>query len=292
MSNTTLQNQELFQISETEVNGIMTKTVSARDLHLFLDVGRKFSTWIKDRIEKYEFVENQDFIIISQNRETIDKNGHNKVSVAIEYYITLDMAKELSMVENNEQGRSARRYFIECEKQLKKVSLTPKQECFLEIAEAASQQAILLALNKLNNTVIIPLENKVKEQTELLNQTLPKAAYHDIVMNCPDLMTVTQIGKDFGLTAQKLNKILHEEKVQYKDKTGVWMVYAGYLTNNYAQTCTNVYKDKEGVDHARLHLKWTQKGRLFIYELLKTKGIIPIVERDDYVPPPMPDEEE
>ena len=103
MSNTILQNQELFQISETEINGVLTKTINARDLHSFLEVGRKFSTWIKDRIEKYEFVEDQDFIIISQNRETIDKNGYNKVSVAIEYSITFDMAKELSMVENNEE---------------------------------------------------------------------------------------------------------------------------------------------------------------------------------------------
>ena len=119
MSN--IQNQELFQIFETEVNGILIKTVNARELHSFLEVGRKFSTWIKDRIEKYEFVENQDFIIISQNRETIDKNGYNKVSVAIEYAITLDMAKELSMVENNEQGRLARRYFIKCSNKADKV---------------------------------------------------------------------------------------------------------------------------------------------------------------------------
>ena len=101
MSN--IQNQELFQIFETEVNGILIKTVSARDLHSHLEVGKDFSTWIKNRIEKYDFIENQDFIIISQNRETIDKNGYNKVSVAIEYSITFDMAKELSMVENNEE---------------------------------------------------------------------------------------------------------------------------------------------------------------------------------------------
>ena len=70
-----------------------------------LEVQTRFNDWITFRINEYNFVENQDFIIISQNRETIDKNGYNKVSVAIEYSITFDMAKELSMVENNEQGR-------------------------------------------------------------------------------------------------------------------------------------------------------------------------------------------
>ena len=117
-----------------------------------LEVQTRFNDWITFRINEYNFVENQDFVKIHKKME-LSATGQN----AIEYHITLDMAKELSMVENNKQGKLARRYFIECEKQLKKVSLTPKQECFLEIAEAANQQAVLLALNKLNNTVITPI---------------------------------------------------------------------------------------------------------------------------------------
>ena len=104
------QNQELIQISETEINGVLIKTVSARDLHSHLEVGKDFSTWIKNRIEKYDFIENQDFIIDSPNlgNQTEGRGGDRR---SIEYHITLDMAKELSMVENNEQGRLARHRF-------------------------------------------------------------------------------------------------------------------------------------------------------------------------------------
>ena len=100
-----VQNQELFQISETEINGTLTKTVNARDLHSFLESKQDFSTWIKSRIAKYDFIENQDFKLLHKKMEQVSGAKH-----MIEYAITIDMAKELSMVENNEQGRLARHY--------------------------------------------------------------------------------------------------------------------------------------------------------------------------------------
>lgn len=97
--------------------------VNARDLHKFLGVGRRFQTWIKDRIESYGFVENIDFIIaqnlVSPNRE-IKKAGGDRRS--FEYTISIDMAKELCMIEKTEKGRECRRYFIECERQLRQTT--------------------------------------------------------------------------------------------------------------------------------------------------------------------------
>ena len=118
MSDIALQNQDLIQISKTEINGILTKTVNARELHSFLDSKQDFSTWIKNRIAKYDFIENQDFVRFHKKMEANN-------ATMIEYFVTLDMAKELSMVENNEQGRLARRYFIQCEKKLKEVRQEP-----------------------------------------------------------------------------------------------------------------------------------------------------------------------
>lgn len=88
------------------------RTVNARELHEFLEVGKDFSTWIKGRILKYDFVENRDFIRV----RSVPQNG----GIVIDYHVTLDMAKELSMVERNEKGKQARQYFIECERRLKK----------------------------------------------------------------------------------------------------------------------------------------------------------------------------
>ena len=102
---------------EIQTNNITgERTVSAREIYEFLGVGRDFTTWIKRRIEKYSFTENIDFSVVSiapQNGGA-KKGGQNKV----DYILTLDMAKELCMIENNERGREARQYFIACEKQL------------------------------------------------------------------------------------------------------------------------------------------------------------------------------
>lgn len=105
-----LNHQPLVMVFETVIGNLKQLAVNARDLHTFLQVGKRFASWISERIAKYEFIENEDFIAISQIREI----GHGKGK--IEYHLTLDMAKELSMVENNAKGREARRYFIAMEK--------------------------------------------------------------------------------------------------------------------------------------------------------------------------------
>ena len=88
---------------------------NARDLHKALQVGRKFATWITERIKEYVFVENQDYILISQNGEIKTGRGGDRRSK--EYHLTLDMAKELAMVEKTAVGRQVRKYFIQCERE-------------------------------------------------------------------------------------------------------------------------------------------------------------------------------
>ena len=105
----------LVNVFHAVIDGINQLAVNARDLHKFLKVGRRFTTWIQGRIAEYGFAENLDFISFSQSGEK-PKGGRPTV----EYHLTLDMAKELSMVENNEEGRKVRRYFIRCEKDLYK----------------------------------------------------------------------------------------------------------------------------------------------------------------------------
>lgn len=111
--------EELIKI--TESNG--KKAVNARELHDFLESKRDFSNWIKDRIEKYGLVENEDYVVFANFGEN-SKGGRPQ----IEYALSVDAAKELSMVEGNEKGKQARRYFIECEKVLKEKVLSPVDE--------------------------------------------------------------------------------------------------------------------------------------------------------------------
>ncbi|EJO2705768.1 antA/AntB antirepressor family protein [Salmonella enterica] len=110
---------QLIPVFNGTINNEPTLLCNARDLHEFLGVGKRFASWITDRIEQYGFIENQDYIAISQNREI----GHGRGK--IDYHLTLDTAKETAMVERNEKGRQIRRYFIECEKQLRQQQTLP-----------------------------------------------------------------------------------------------------------------------------------------------------------------------
>lgn len=112
----------IISIQKRPLNGQPTELVNARELHAFLEIGRDFSNWIKARIQQYSFVENDDFVLIRQNGRIKIQGGDRK---SLDYFITLDMAKELAMVERNEKGRQARRYFIECERELKAPSQLP-----------------------------------------------------------------------------------------------------------------------------------------------------------------------
>ena len=101
---------EMIKIRKQNFSGGAQNTVNARELHAFLQNKDHFATWIKDRVTQYDFVENQDFVIYSEFSE--------KGRPRVEYAVSLDMAKELSMVERTEKGKQARQYFIDCEKRL------------------------------------------------------------------------------------------------------------------------------------------------------------------------------
>ena len=120
----------------------------------------------------------------------------------------------------------------------------------------------------------LELENAVKAQQ--IAEMQPEVSYYDIVLACPDLVTITQIAKDFGMSAKKLNKILKEKKIQFKQGR-TWFLYQKYAEQGYNQSKTYLYDED---NHTAMHTLWTQKGRLFIYELLKADGILPVMERE------------
>ena len=125
------------------------------------------------------------------------------------------------------------------------------------------------------------LETEVAVKTQQLAEAAPKVSYYDIVLQCPDLLPISQIAKDYGMSAQKMNKLLNEAGVQYK-QGNIWLLYQKYASEGYTQTRTDVYEDSDGESHAKLRTCWTQKGRLFIYDLLKSKfSILPLIERED-----------
>ena len=145
--NTAALNVAGIEVVVATIGDDHVQTVNARELHSFLGVGTDFSTWIKGRIEKYGFSEGVDYTVrTSPGSSRIFGNSHPSPRTAIEYHISLDMAKELAMVENNAKGREARRYFIQCEKRLRAQEATqldtPESRIrLLETALAAERRA-------------------------------------------------------------------------------------------------------------------------------------------------------
>lgn len=122
------------------------------------------------------------------------------------------------------------------------------------------------------------LTETVAIQTQQIAELQPKASYYDVVLNCKDLVSVSVIAKDYGKSPQWLNDYLHQKQVQFK-QGNIWLLYSKYSDKGYTSTKTHPYLGNDGETHSQVHTYWTQKGRLFIYELLKRNGIVPLIER-------------
>lgn len=246
---------ELIKITEYEDG---KRLVSARELHEFLEVGKRFASWIKEKIEKYNFIENVDYVVIwsePKSGNAVEFNGSPQSMSAkgytIDYALTIDMSKELSMVENNEKGQQARRYFIECEKKL------------IEAASKQTPQDYIAALKALV---------KAEEEKALMQ---PQVEYYQKVLN-PNaaseavgfvkFVTTTAIAKDLQMSAQKLHKILNDLHIIYKQgKT--WFLYAEHEDKipEYADYTINEFGQT---------LKFSEKGREWIIRTLEENDII------------------
>ncbi|MBQ9694858.1 MAG: phage antirepressor KilAC domain-containing protein [Oscillospiraceae bacterium] len=122
-------------------------------------------------------------------------------------------------------------------------------------------------------------ELTVSVQSQQIAELQPKASYYDVVLNCKDLMSIGKIAKDFGKSAVWLNRWLHEKGIQYK-QGGIWLLYQKYAEKGYTSTKTQSYNGSDGTVHSKVHTYWTQKGRLFLYDLLKENGFLPVIEQE------------
>lgn len=255
---------ELIPISEH--NG--QKAVSARLLHEFLESKRDFSNWIKDRIDKYELSENQDYVLLNNFGEQTGRGGHNKV----EYALTIDAAKELSMVEGNDKGKQARRYFIECERIAKESIIQLPQtyaEALRELANQAEEterlqleKKMLSEHNEFQHTQLEQADSTIREQA-------PKVQYYDTTLNSKGLLTVNMVASVLGISAVKLNKLLCEWGIQYP-QSGTYFLYEKQRNKGYATHKSHPYTDSNGEIKTRQHLYWTERGKEAIIKYYNT----------------------
>lgn len=125
---------------------------------------------------------------------------------------------------------------------------------------------------------VLQIENV--QQKQIIGELKPKADYTDRILKNKSLVTITQIAKDYGMSGQAMNKKLFELGVQYKQKEQ-WLLYAKYHDKGYTHSETVSIAYADGTTGTKMNTEWTQKGRLFLYELLKKEGILPVIEREE-----------
>ena len=251
--------EELIKVSVDENN---EQVVSCREIYNFLNISDRYSRWF-ERMCEYGFVENIDYTSVKSY--TVVNNGAKK---GIEdHLIKLSMAKEIAMLQRNEKGKQARLYFIKCEEEYKKQLQSNLPQTYI--------QALERLLESEKEKERLRLENS--QQKQQLIEYEPKVTYYDLVLKSPSLLTITQIAKDYGKSGQWLNKFLNEQKIQYK-QSGTWLLYQNYAQMGYTKSETFI---DEETGFTKLNTKWTQKGRLFIYDLLKSNGYLPLIEREE-----------
>lgn len=235
-------------------------TVSARDLHEKLNIRTAFKDWFP-RMCEYGFEEGKDFC--SKMSETSSKGGRPSKDADI----SIDMAKQICMIQRSTEGKMIRQYFIDLEKAWN----TPEQ-IMARALKMANQ-----SINSLKERCAF-LGGQVVEQQKVISELQPKANYVDTILQSKSLVLTTQIAKDYGMSARKFNRILNELKIQYK-VGDQWVLYSKYQSNGYVHSRTINITRSNGMPDTKMQTEWTQKGRLFLYDELKKAGYVPLIEK-------------
>jgi phage anti-repressor protein/phage antirepressor YoqD-like protein len=248
---------KLLPIQDRAIGAGAIQSINARDLHAFLEVGKDFSTWIKDRVAQFGFVEGADFVQIvdlidPQNGGTMKTVTYKGAKTAKEYALSLDMAKELSMVERNEKGKQARLYFIECERR----------------AKAAPQINYLDPANILG--FVQALQGEVAKKDEIIAVQGQRLKKLDVIEGADGSMCISTAAKTLGVDPIKnLFALLSAHRWIFKrPNTSDWLAYQDKIQAGYLEHADHLYKDSQGQERVRSRVLVTAKGLVKIAELL------------------------
>lgn len=219
-------------------------TVSARELHQVLEIGTEFRHWFP-RMTEYGFEEGVDYTPVKFD------HPQNKQELT-DYQLTIDMSKEIAMIQRNEKGKEVRQYFIEVEKEWNS-------------PEKVIARGLLFA------------KKAIEIKDKQIKEMLPLADYAKDVLTSEDTVVTTQIAKDYGMGAPSFNALLHMIGIQHKVNKQ-WVLYYKHQNKGYVKSETINITKADGNKKSVMETKWTQKGRRFLYEKLKEVGRLPISE--------------
>ncbi|WAC75327.1 antA/AntB antirepressor family protein [Roseateles sp. SL47] len=208
---------ELIQITSATIGGVAVQTVNARDLYSFLEVGKDFSTWMKDRIAQYGFVEHEDYEVAHELSSPVSGSSMARPQRTVAYHISVDMAKELAMVERTEKGKQARQYFIQCERVAQGFTAPPGAGSPVVVAatDATAVFSFMRVIGLDQNAAAISA-NQAAYAVHGVNLLQLSGNTHLLAANQEtQALTPTALGKLLGgLSAQKVNRALEQAGLQ------------------------------------------------------------------------------
>lgn len=265
--------------------------ISCLMLHQALGIKTPYRKWFP-RVCEGQYMAGEDYvtsdIFVRRADGTVMPNALH------DHWITMDMAKEICMLQRSELGQKFRRQFIAKEEAMLRAAMEDSQNLrstylLLEASEEEKQRlekenqqqsamltkqreaiALKTAAILAQNAKISNMDSQINRQGDQIRQMQPKAVYYDEVLSAPDVYSTTTIAKDYGWTAKLLNEFLHDQGVQFKNRDG-WQLYRKHDGKGYVKTETYI-QDYGAFQSVHITMRWTQKGRKMIDTLIRNAG--------------------
>lgn len=206
-----------------------------------------------------------------------DKKGETRPCYSLNKEECLYIATKF----NDEARAKLIKRWKELEEQHQKPSVPQNYlEALKSLVKAEEEKQQIALENKKQQEQIITISKANMELGNKITEMLPKVSYYDKILQSNATMTVTQIAQDYGMSAMRLNKELESMRIQHKVR-GQWILFAQFLEGGYVHSRAVDIIRKDGQHDVKYNTEWTTKGRIFLYESLKAKGILPLIEQEN-----------
>lgn len=232
---------------------------------------------IRNMEPAWEKVQERKFALMQEEVET--NNGGHKMRP----YFSLNKEECLYIATkfNDEARAKLIKRWKELEEQHQKPSVPQNYlEALKSLVKAEEEKQQLALENKQKDETIITISKANVELGNKITEMLPKVSYYDRILQSNATMTITQIAQDYGMSAIAMNKELESMRIQHKER-GQWILYAQFLKGGYVHSRAVDIIRRDGRHDVKYNTEWTTKGRLFLYEALKGKGILPLIEQEN-----------
>lgn len=251
------------------------RSVLGKDFKIYGDIENPLFL-AKDVAEWIEHSNHRIMLDSIDENEKVVNNVYTPGGLQEAWFVTEDGLYEILMQSRKPVAKEFKSHVKEILRDIRKHGIYTKEEIMNRMIDDPDFGISLLLKYKEERQARKILEEQNAQKQQIISELQPKATYYDLILQNKSLVSVTVIAKDYGMSGQAMNSLLHELGIQYK-MNDTWLLYQEYADKGYTQSKTHLID----ADRSKMNTYWTQKGRLFIYETLKReKSILPLIERE------------